>query len=741
MDVQHSATNEYKDSLNIQEGYQGVQTLNTSLNKSEADWKCSDHNCNESNFARRTECRKCRKPKDSGVIVETAIKAGDWKCWKCEEINFAKRAKCRRCNVSKKENLNNSVQSVDSPNNKKSSISHDAENVRNNPISPINQNKKLENFDKMFKNWEDNYEKWKTTNKENPDREYVGTYMAQMEAMRIQLLEKRKGLNPLNTDENQGVEGTSEVHQHEEDRKQKMIENWQSQSGKVEKQFSFIEKSTDEVKEDFSARELAQKILGETSDDSDDEKATSKTNETKNKRSRWGNEGEAPEQKRSRWEIDPSDIVDIQDWRRRPENENGANADNLTCRPVNHMNRNRFEGETSFQANSIGREFSNTNLPTFNNQTVLRHGQQDNQLMFERGNLPRHRGDMHMRGRGRGGSNVFVQGNQFNKTPEYQNFWKPTAVTDYSEKNNMPNSRRDVFVQREFKPETFDYSHGARHTASPATKPRHGDKQHHSWDDNGARNSHRQSPNIAISENLPSYQTPPPDRASPPAAVKPAGNRVMIDSIISLPGRSTRPPKIVIILRGLPGSGKSHLSRLIKEKELEHGSEQPRTLALDDYFECDGQYEFDPEMEDLYRSNLIKSFKKNIDGGYFQFLIVDAINCEVDHFRSMWSYAKQNGFEVYICGVDCEASSAAARNVHSRSEKDVLDLARNWEETPPHMNTLDVRALLQDDAIEHFEMGEASDDVKEDTSEISQTQDDEVRSMRISLESPRFVSQ
>eukprot|EP00092_Neocalanus_flemingeri_P056486 GFUD01066983.1.p1 GENE.GFUD01066983.1~~GFUD01066983.1.p1 ORF type:complete len:193 (-),score=65.27 GFUD01066983.1:4-552(-) len=172
----------------------------------------------------------------------------------------------------------------------------------------------------MFKNWEDNYEKWKTTNKENPDREYVGTYMAQMEAMRIQLLEKRKGLNPLNTADNQGVEGTSEVHQHEEDRKQKMIENWQSQSGKVEKQFSFIEESTDEVKEDFSARELAQKILGETSDDSDDEKATSKTNETKNKRSRWGNEGEAPEQKRSRWEIDPSDIVDIQDWRRRPEN-------------------------------------------------------------------------------------------------------------------------------------------------------------------------------------------------------------------------------------------------------------------------------------------------------------------------------------------------------------------------------------------------------------------------------------
>ena len=74
------------------------------------------------------------------------------------------------------------------------------------------------------------------------------------------------------------------------------------------------------------------------------------------------------------------------------------------------------------------------------------------------------------------------------------------------------------------------------------------------------------------------------------------------------------------------------------------------------------------------------------------------------------------------------------------------------------MNTLDARGLLQvkrmdnigsgciefytqDDAIEHFEMGEASDDVKEDTSEISQTQEDEVRSGKTSMGSLRYLSQ
>ena len=84
-------------------------------------------------------------------------------------------------------------------------------------------------------------------------------------------------------------------------------------------------------------------------------------------------------------------------------------------------------------------------------------------------------------------------------------------------------------------------------------------------------------------------------------------------------------------------------------------------MSLDDYFDVDGQvfypikknilinsfqYEYDSEMEDIYRKDLVKSFKKNVDGGFFKFLIVDAINSSIDHFNTIWSHAKQNGFEV-----------------------------------------------------------------------------------------------
>ena len=45
-----------------------------------------------------------------------------------------------------------------------------------------------------------------------------------------------------------------------------------------------------------------------------------------------------------------------------------------------------------------------------------------------------------------------------------------------------------------------------------------------------------------------------------------------------------------------------------------------------------------------------------------------------------------------------------------------------------HMNTLDVRSLLQDDAIEHVEMSEAS--VNDDDRKVLEEEDEEVRFRR-----------
>lgn len=39
-----------------------------------------------------------------------------------------------------------------------------------------------------------------------------------------------------------------------------------------------------------------------------------------------------------------------------------------------------------------------------------------------------------------------------------------------------------------------------------------------------------------------------------------------------------------IILRGLPGSGKSVIAKKFRDMEVQHGGEAPRLHALDDYF-------------------------------------------------------------------------------------------------------------------------------------------------------------
>lgn len=57
-------------------------------------------------------------------------------------------------------------------------------------------------------------------------------------------------------------------------------------------------------------------------------------------------------------------------------------------------------------------------------------------------------------------------------------------------------------------------------------------------------------------------------------------------------------------------------------------------------------YEYEAEMEESYRSSFGKSFKKTITDGYFPFIIVDNVNDKVKYFGEMWSFAKQNGFQV-----------------------------------------------------------------------------------------------
>jgi len=290
-----------------------------------------------------------------------------------------------------------------------------------------------------------------------------------------------------------------------------------------------------------------------------------------------------------------------------------------------------------------------------------------------------------------------------------------------------PNSRSSRF-DNNGSAKVVDYGHGNKQAKSPWIKNE--DKKREEWPSSSSdhKNSQdrrqryedekpfqdrRANKHLNLTEHKPfaeAKQVPYHQHiaAKPP---EPQGEQITIDDLIKLPGRNTRPSKLVIIFRGLPGAGKTFIVKHIKSQESEMGGEAPRILSLDDYFECDGKYEYEEEMEKMYVASLIKSFKKQIDDGYFSLILVDCINDKTEHYQPMWSYAKQKGFEVYVGTVDCDPSICASRNIHDRNEKDIQTLHRGWEPTPSHFNKVDFSSFLQDKGIEHVEMADAEDDI------------------------------
>ncbi|XP_046867351.1 probable cyclin-dependent serine/threonine-protein kinase DDB_G0292550 isoform X1 [Drosophila willistoni] len=221
-----------------------------------------------------------------------------------------------------------------------------------------------------------------------------------------------------------------------------------------------------------------------------------------------------------------------------------------------------------------------------------------------------------------------------------------------------------------------------------------------------------------------------PSEAEPPAdlsAIQPAKvqlpefcvptnenfNTISIDEVLIQPGRLTRPKRMCIILRGPPGSGKSYVVRLIKDKEVEMGGSNPRILSIDDYFIIENDYdekcpktgkkipkkeilyEYDETMEETYMQYLIKSYKKTLSDNLHDFIIVDCNNNSLRTLNEFYCHAKDANFVPYIVDLHCDLETCLGRNSHKRSEKDIQLVLDNWCATPLHYIKLDVTSLLE----------------------------------------------
>lgn len=57
-------------------------------------------------------------------------------------------------------------------------------------------------------------------------------------------------------------------------------------------------------------------------------------------------------------------------------------------------------------------------------------------------------------------------------------------------------------------------------------------------------------------------------------------------------------------------------------------------------------YEYEKDMEDTYMQYLIKSYKKTVVDGLFDFIIVDSISPTLRHYTDFYNFAKVYAFTV-----------------------------------------------------------------------------------------------
>ncbi|XP_011707964.1 PREDICTED: uncharacterized protein LOC105462813 [Wasmannia auropunctata] len=158
-------------------------------------------------------------------------------------------------------------------------------------------------------------------------------------------------------------------------------------------------------------------------------------------------------------------------------------------------------------------------------------------------------------------------------------------------------------------------------------------------------------------------------------------NYTMVDDLLCPPGRQNRPPKIAIILRGPPGSGKSFVAKLIKDKEVEQGGSAPRILSLDDYFLVE------------------KEIETKDDNG------------------------KKVTVKVYVCEMEMDLQICLKRNIHNRTEDEINRIIDYFEPTPSYHQKLDVNSMLQEQAIEEVDMEDSQETQEKSAMQTEDSQD------------------
>lgn len=128
-----------------------------------------------------------------------------------------------------------------------------------------------------------------------------------------------------------------------------------------------------------------------------------------------------------------------------------------------------------------------------------------------------------------------------------------------------------------------------------------------------------------------------------------------------------------IIMRGIPGSGKSTFAR-----ELAEGKHAV-ICSTDDYFVKDGTYARDISKLAKYHEQNLERFIESLKDGV-PLVICDNTNVRRDHYSAYVRFAEHYDYRVAIVTMPHpRPETAAARNIHGVSREHIERLLSQWE--------------------------------------------------------------
>lgn len=140
----------------------------------------------------------------------------------------------------------------------------------------------------------------------------------------------------------------------------------------------------------------------------------------------------------------------------------------------------------------------------------------------------------------------------------------------------------------------------------------------------------------------------------------------------------------VILLQGVPGSGKSTYGRrLVEETKLSGKSVE--VVSADFFFEKDGEYRFDPTKLEQAHASCFMAFLRALEKGT-DLVIVDNTNTKIEFMTpyvlamSAANLARpENPYTCKVVQVPCDPKVAARRNTHGVPEETCCRMAREIE--------------------------------------------------------------